>query len=210
MTTSRPPLELIVSDDIRDLFSDYLEGTLDEANVRRVDSALENDSALRQDLAAFKQTMALLKALPEHDAPNNLVSNVRNRLANERKSTSNVVPLAWFQRPAFIGFAAAAAVVAAVVIVVPEGDSAKDMLGASLLEDAVQVSWQAPGLDETAIDEAAAASGMGRQHDGSFVGDQRSAARFFIALKTRAATAGVDVSGAVPERAERVVVKVSR
>jgi len=214
-------------DDVRDLFSDHLEGTLDKATAAAVDAALRDNAGLRAEQQAFARTMSLLRELPRPEVSSQLVSQVRARLAAGDTGVGgvvdNVIPFAprqpagpvaarsgWSMR-VVAGFAAVAAVIAVVMVGVPGGTGTggnADMLGAGLADEAVAVVWQAPGIDRAVITAAAAAAGMGTDGD-AFVGDQRAAARFFVALKTSAAGIGSDVSGALPEHAERVVVTVA-
>ena len=88
-------------------------------------------------------------------------------------------------------------------------DGTDAMLGAGLGDTAVAVVWQAPGVEHSVIVHIAREAGMGIDGD-TYVGDHRAAARFFVNLKTSAVGSGTDVSGSVPERAERVVVTVTR
>jgi hypothetical protein len=233
-------LELVMTtphlsdDDVRDLFSDHFEGALDEATTAAVDAALQANAGLKAEHQAFVRTMALLQDLPRPEASPQLVAQVRGRLAAERRAgvtgpnevvtvVDNVVPLApKSTRPGtstmrlVASFAAIAAVVAVVMIGGPRGMSSTPgangtdaMLGAGLGDTAVAVVWQAPGVEHSVIVHMAREAGMDTDGD-TFVGDQRAAARFFVNLKTSAVGSGTDVSGPVPERAERVVVTVTR
>lgn len=224
-------------DDVRDLFSDHVEGALDEATTAAVDAALQANAGLKAEHQAFVRTMALLRDLPRPEASPQLVAQVRGRLAADRRAgvtdftsaseivavVDNVIPLApKSTRPGtstmrlVASFAAIAAVVAVVMIGVPRGmnstpgaNGSDAMLGAGLGDSAVAVVWQAPGVERSVIVHVAREAGMGIDGD-TFVGDQRAAARFFVNLKTSAVGSGTDVSGPVPERAERVVVTVTR
>jgi len=231
MTPSARPvrLELVMTtpltdDDVRDLFSDHLEGSLDEQTKRAVDDALAKNATLRAEHDAFRETLSLLRALPREGAPDGLVGKVRDRLAAERREAAGRVvdpseadspatrraQASWVSPARVVGgLAAVAAAVAVLVIASPGADGPKDMLGASLFDAAVSVSWQAPGVPADVVVVAAAAAGMGRDGE-AFVGDQRAAARFFVELKGRAAALGSDVSGAVPEHVDRVVVTIAR
>jgi hypothetical protein len=108
------------------------------------------------------------------------------------------------------GLAAAAAVVALVTVAVPDtAGGPTHMLGAGLTDEAVAVEWVATGLADDVI--AAAATTAGKSRDGQHNdGDRAAAARFFVELRVRAIGHGGDVSGAVPEQAERVVVTITR
>jgi len=227
-------LELIMSDkngwgadDVRALLSDHLEGTLDKDVQQQVDLALKNDPQLARERAALEQTVSLLRALPRSDAPEGLVGKVRDRLAAERRQAGvaantnvvigdNVVELAPRRRWGFeivAGLAAVAAVVAIVVVGVPSiggggGDAGGMMTAGAASSSAVSLSWRAPGVARSDVVELATAAGLVTREDGSFTGDRNAAARFLVQLKTRAATAGSDVSGQVPEAAEAVVIVV--
>ena len=56
--------------------SAYLDGELDEAQLRRVENALEADAALRQELADLAAARNLLRGLPIESPPVDLVSRV--------------------------------------------------------------------------------------------------------------------------------------
>ena len=217
------PNKGLSADDVRALFSDHLEGTLEPAVQQQVDEALSNDPALSAERRVFEKTVGLLQALPSEEAPANLVGLVRDRLAAERRSQqqAQVVPIdaprrsPWRTRGVelMVGLAAAAAVVAVVVVGVPElgpgrsGSTGLLTAGGSSAT-AVSLSWRAPGMARIDVAAAAQQAGLSMQEDGAFVGDRQAAARFLVALKTRAAGNGSDVSGTVPEQAERVVVVV--
>ncbi|MDP2344230.1 MAG: hypothetical protein Q8O67_24945 [Deltaproteobacteria bacterium] len=212
------------ADDVRALFSDHLEGTLEPAVQQQVDEALASDPALSAERRDFGKTVSLLQGLPSSEAPANLVGLVRDRLAAERRSQqqqADVIPIA-SARPAWrtrgvelmAGLCAAAAVVAVVVMGVPAlrgpsgGDGAGMLTAGGSSASSVSLSWRAPGVERIDVVAAAQQAGLAVQEDGSFVGDRQAAARFLVALKTKAATGGSDVSGTVPEQAERVVVVV--
>lgn len=210
------------ADDVRALFSDHLEGTLEPALQQQVDEALANDPSLSAERRRFEQTVSLLRALPAPEAPANLVAQVRSRLAAERQQQpAQVIPLPtsrrWSTRGVELvaGLCAVAAVVAVVVIGVPgvrspaQGQPEAGMLtagGAS--STSLSLSWRAPGLPRADVVAAALQAGLTEEADGSFAGDRQGAARFLVALKTQAATSGSDVSGTIPEQADRVVVVV--
>ncbi len=212
------------ADDVRALFSDHLEGTLEPSVQQEVDKALAADPQLALERKAFEHTVNLLRALPNADAPDDLVGKVRDRLAQERraeqnqKSAMSASPVsAPRRRKGFeivAGFAAAAAVVAVVVVGVPAmqnkgGGNDGTMTAGTASSSALNLSWRAPGIDPIDIVEAAQAAGLAKNDDGSFAGDRQAAARFLVALKVKAAARGADVSGHVPEAAERVVVVVT-
>jgi len=228
-----PPLELLMTtphlsdDDVRDLFSDHLEGALDDVTRAAVDAAIAKSPALQAEQRAFATTVEALRALPRPEPSERLVAQVRNAISAERRAPhtaeadrADAAPVngGVVLRPQFGGWrvvsavAAMAAVVAVIVVAVPKmggGNGAGDVLGAGLVDEVVTVQWSAAGVDAATVAAAAKDAGMGVDGD-TFVGDQRAAARFFVALKAAAVGVGSDVSGALPERAERVVVTVTR
>lgn len=228
-------LELVMTtphlsdDDVRDLFSDHLEGALDDATRRAVDAALARNPALAAEQRAFARTVSALRDLPRPEAPADLVLRVRERLAAERAATAGggapALPRAanddaapgmattstpwWSPLRIVTGLVAAAAAVAVISVAVPDtAGGPGNVLGASVVEDTVGVRWQAPGLGSDVVAAAATAAGLQQEGD-SFVGDRHSAARFLVELKTRAAAAGRDVTGTVPEQADLVRVTVA-
>jgi len=214
MTTTPKPLS---DDEVRDLFSDHLEGALDTDTAHAVDVRLASSAALAREHREFARTLELLAALPLQEASPSLVSQVRGRLAAERRAvddtaandTPTVSPW-WSPLRLTAGFAAAAAVVAIVMVAQPAaGPGPAGMLGAAIGEAAVVVAWQVPGVDDATVAAAAAEAGMGKDGD-TWVGDRQAAARFFVALKARTASMGSTVSGAVPEHAEQLVVRIER
>jgi anti-sigma factor RsiW len=210
-------------DDVRDLFSDHLEGALDDATRQAVDAALAGNPTLAAEQRAFARTVEALRALPRLEAPADLVANVRGRLAIERAAAAGppALPRAanddapstltgrwWSPLRVVSGLVAAAAAVAVISVAMPDTAAGPgDVLGASVIDGAVAVRWQATELDADVITAAAIATGMRVEGD-AFVGDRASAARFLVELKTRAAGAGVDVNGSVPEQADLVRVGV--
>ena len=195
-----------------------MEGALDDDTRAAVDAILAKNPALQAEHRAFAATVAAVRALPRAEASPALVSQVRGRLSAELRGADagDAGPGAVVIRPSFGAWrvvsavAAMAAVVAVIVVAVPNGSGgAGDVMGAALVDEVVSVQWSAAGLGDAAVVAAAREAGMGVDGD-TFVGDQRAAARFFVALKAAAAATGSDVSGALPERAERVVVQVTR
>ncbi len=234
--TPKTPEGVLGDDEVRDLFSDHLEGALDAEQQQRVDEALARNPLLLAERQRFEKTVALLRTLPRDDAPPNLVANVRARLAVEQiakqgghlnhvesseQPSAQVIPLASRRRSPLeyvAGFAALAAAVAFFVVGVPalqqqgqdRGAGADGVMTAGAgASSAVSLSWRAPGLHRGDVVEAAQQAGLSLQDDGSFAGDRQSAARFLVALKTRAASLGSELSAQVPETAEHVVVVVN-
>lgn len=217
MTTST-----LSDDDVRDLFSEHLDGSLDADTARAVDVALASNAALAAEHRAFAQTLSLLAALPNEDAPPLLVGRVRDRLTAERRqqlsssssAANDDVPAAssmpwWSPLRVTAGLAAAAAVIAVVMVASPTTTTHNGVLGAAMVDAAVEVRWQAPGVGADIVVAAAREAGMQAEGNG-YVGDRQAAARFFVALKAEAASSGTTVAGAVPEQADRVVVVVER
>ncbi len=222
-------------DDVRALFSEHLEGTLDDDTARAVDKAIAESPALAAEHRAFAQTLELLSALPHEEAPSSLLASVRARLADERggfvandtehdvaHDVANALdpitapaangPTAapwWSPLRLTAGLAAAAAVVAIVFVATPQTTAPTGMLGAAIADTKIEVLWQAPGVSTDVVAAAAREAGMDTDGD-SWVGDRQTAARFFVALKARAAGVGSAVSGAVPEHADRLVVRIER
>jgi anti-sigma factor RsiW len=210
-------------DDVRDLFSDHLEGALDDATRRAVDAVLVGNPALAAEQRAFARTVEALRALPRPEAPADLVASVRGRLTAGRAAAAGppALPRAanddaastltdrwWSPLRVVSGLVAAAAAVAVISVARPDTAAGPgDVLGASVIHDTVDVRWRATALDANVIAAAAVAAGMRLDGD-AFVGDRTSAARFLIELKTRAAGIGVDVDGTVPEQADLVRVGV--
>lgn len=218
MTTST-----LSDDDVRDLFSEHLDGSLDADTARAVDLALASNAALAAEHRAFAQTLSLLAELPNEDAPPLLVGRVRDRLTAERRqqlssssssAANDDVPSTsstpwWSPLRLTAGLAAAAAVVAVVMVASPTTTTHNGVLGAAMVDAAVEVRWQAPGVGADIVVAAAREAGMQAEGNG-YVGDRQAAARFFVALKAEAASSGTTVAGAVPEQADRVVVVVER
>jgi anti-sigma factor RsiW len=76
-------------DDVRALFSDHVEGTLDEADRQAVDDALAADPQLAAEHRRFAATLQALRALPRPTAPLDLADRVRARIAAERMAASS-------------------------------------------------------------------------------------------------------------------------
>ncbi len=80
--------------------SAYLDGELDEPQLRQVEEALENDGALRVELAQFAATRNLLRDLPVEKPPVDLVSRIlaeaeRNQLVSGQHAEGGSNPLRW-------------------------------------------------------------------------------------------------------------------
>jgi hypothetical protein len=157
-SSHRPHLELLMTDptlgddDVRALLSDHVEGLLDEATAARVEQALAADPSLARERDLLAQTLAALHALPQPEAPADLVAQVRGRLAAERRAAlaggphgaaPDVAP-ALSEGPAPVGFfaglarhgwgiAAAASVVALIAVAVGQGGGTTTVGGPAAL-----------------------------------------------------------------------------
>jgi anti-sigma factor RsiW len=76
----------------RELFSDYLEGELDDGRTSELESHLEECEECRRDLKLFSDTMRAVSGLEEVEAPEDFATKVhhrlRRRLRHRRKATS--------------------------------------------------------------------------------------------------------------------------
>ncbi len=63
------------------LFADHLDGTLDPARRRRLDEHFESCGDCSDEFEGLEATVALLRALPEPEAPENLAESVLRRIA---------------------------------------------------------------------------------------------------------------------------------
>jgi anti-sigma factor RsiW len=221
MTTTQ-----LSDDDVRALFSDHLEGALDDETRHAVDDALARDPQLAAEQRAFAQTVAALRSLPRAEAPKDLVAQVRARLAAvddagvaslPRAANDDVADTGVHMRARAswrygLGALAAVAAVAAIALWQPHADGGGDsggVLGAALHDEVVAVQWAIDGVSQEMILHAAREAGLRIDGD-AFVGDQASAARFFVELKSLAAAAGHRLTGTVPERSDEVRVTVVR
>lgn len=84
MTTQRKS-----NDDVRALFSDHAEGTLDEPTKRDVDDALAADPLLAAEYRRFAGTLRGLRALPRPELPVDFAARVRARIAAEATAESS-------------------------------------------------------------------------------------------------------------------------
>lgn len=213
-------------DDIRALFGDHLDGTLDDATLLLVNEALSTRPELAAEYQALATTVAALHALPAIEAPADLAARVRARLGDDAPSApapapaanDNVVvgPSSWWttQRLAtgIAGFAVAAAVAGVFITASPRpGAAPSAMMGAAIgtVDNAVVVEWSGPTFNKAALLEAAQTAGM-EFHDESmeFVGDRTTTAGFFVELKGLAVSMGSDLRGQVPEHADRIIVRL--
>jgi anti-sigma factor RsiW len=221
-----PRLELIMTDnkkltaeDARALFSEHIEGGLDDDARVQVDALLAADPVLAAEHQRLQKTMQLLKGLPQPDGPPDLVGKVRDRLAAERRAQAMaqaepemaVVPRRRFGGvEIMMGLAAAAGIAVFIgVVAIPEGSGPHGVKGAELIgEDAaVSTTLVAPGFPRALVMEQAVKAGMTEIEGDTYEGDRRAAARFMMALKVDAAKRGVEISGVLPD-ADRVRVLV--
>jgi len=59
-------------DEVHDQLSEYLEGTLDEAQAARVSGHLRDCAVCAADFRTLKDTINILRGLPSHTAPDAL------------------------------------------------------------------------------------------------------------------------------------------
>jgi len=102
--------------------SAYLDGELDEAQLRQVEEALESDGALRVELAQLAAARKLLRDLPAEKPPADLVSRVlaeaeRSRLVGARHDNAGSNPLRWVRYAASAAVLLMAATVGMVIAV---------------------------------------------------------------------------------------------
>lgn len=76
--------------------SAYLEGDLSEREVRRIEAALSEDPALREELRELESVVSLLRGLPDPEAPAQLATRVMARVQEERERVRG--PIAWLGR----------------------------------------------------------------------------------------------------------------
>ncbi len=119
---------------MRAQLSAYLDGELDEAQLRQVEEALENDGDLRAELADLAAARKLLRHLPAEKPPLDLVSRVlaeaeRSQLVGGQTTESNPSPLRWIRYAASAAVLLVAATVGMIIaITVSSPDMYKDNL----------------------------------------------------------------------------------
>lgn len=102
--------------------SAYLDGELDEAQLRQIEEALESDGALRVELAELTATRKLLRDLPAEKPPVDLVSRVlaeaeRSQLVGGQHAEAGSNPLRWVRYVASAAVLLMAATVGMVIAV---------------------------------------------------------------------------------------------
>lgn len=217
-------------DDIRALFGEHLDGTLDDATMLLVNEALSTRPELAAEYRALSETVAALHALPAIEAPVDLAARVRARLGDSVgpaaitappvAANDNVVTpsSSWWTTSrvatGLASFAVAASVVGAFVVSSPRtapGAPDTAMLGAAVgaVDNAVVVQWSGPSFNKAALLDVAQTAGVEfNAETREFVGDRAAIAAFFVELKGLAVSMGSDLQGQVPEHAERVLVRL--
>lgn len=102
--------------------SAYLDGELDETQLRQVEEALENDGGLRVELAQLSAARNLLRDLPSEKPPVDLVSRIlaeaeRNQLVSGQHGESSSNPLRWVRYVASAAVLLMAATVGMIIAV---------------------------------------------------------------------------------------------
>jgi hypothetical protein len=102
--------------------SAYLDGELDEAQLRQVEEALENDGDLRAELADLAAARKLLRDLPAEKPPLDLVSRVlaeaeRSQLVGGQTTETTPSPLRWIRYAASAAVLLVAATVGMVIAI---------------------------------------------------------------------------------------------
>jgi hypothetical protein len=210
-------------DDIRALFGEHLDGTLDDATMLLVNEALSTRPELAAEYRALSETVAALHALPRIEAPADLAARVRARLGddtpalNTPAANDNVAaaPSWWSTSRVATGiasFAVAAAVAGVFVTASPRtmpGAADTGMMGAAVVDNAVVVEWSGPTFNTAALLDVAQTAGMEFRPDTrEFVGNRATTAAFFVELKGLAVSMGGDLQGQVPQGADLVVVRL--
>lgn len=104
----------------RNLLNAYLERELDPETQSRLEDVLERDPELRRELRELEATLALLRGLPQPEAPPGLAGQVMARVrAGEAQPVGLLDVLGRLFEPAFLVPAAAAAVALTVFVGVP-------------------------------------------------------------------------------------------
>lgn len=83
---------------IREHFSDYADGNMDQAKMLLFDKHIEACSQCRRDFEKYNATIMMLEELPEVELPNTFHYSVMNRLEEERMKAPrrvNWLKLAW-------------------------------------------------------------------------------------------------------------------
>jgi hypothetical protein len=107
---------------IQSQLSAYLDGELDEAQLRQVEEALENDGDLRAELADLAAARKLLRDLPAEKPPLDLVSRVlaeaeRSQLVGGQATETSPDALRWIRYAASAAVLLVAATVGMVIAI---------------------------------------------------------------------------------------------
>jgi hypothetical protein len=71
----------VTHSEVRALFNDYLEGDLDRAERARVEAHLPECRSCSEELRELRETVSLLRGLPESEPPSDLAETVMARVA---------------------------------------------------------------------------------------------------------------------------------
>jgi hypothetical protein len=113
-----------------DKLCDHLEGDLSPKEFKRVDAHLAECSACAEELRELRETVALLRGLPDPVPPPRLVADVMQRIEGQGGSGSRVIEL--FREVAQPRvFAALAAGIAALAVFSTQDVGEGDLLGSS-------------------------------------------------------------------------------
>jgi len=165
--------------------SAYLDGELDEAQLRQVEEALESDGALRVELAQFAVARKLLRGLPAEKPPVDLVSRVlaeaeRSLLVGGQNAQAGANPLRWVRyvaSAAVLLMAATVGMVIAITLCSPgtyEDNLVRHQAPAEIRPDGKGNVADAGGgsMDEYALKGRGLSKGFDRDKDlGSRLGD---------------------------------------
>ena len=105
-------------DQIRDLFSDLMDGEFPEAPAREAEAHMASCASCAREWASFRRAVDAVRGLPQRSAPAGFAESVRENLQRERllaePRPSVILPL--WRRPAFLGKALAAAAVLVIAV----------------------------------------------------------------------------------------------
>lgn len=231
MREPKTPLSL---DEVRELLSDHVEGTLEPGARAEVDAALARDPALREEHAALRATLSALRRTERPEPPADMLAKVRARLADERRQEraeaalepagADVVSLeprprrARFLVEAAVGLAAVLAVVIGVTLGGEAREASSGAAQAAGIGGSSPVATAelvAPGLEDARVAALAKQVGMralpAAGGEALFEGDRQAAARFAVALRVELARQGAELQGFLPDvEPVRVSVKTGR
>ena len=190
--------------------SAYLDGELDEAQLRQVEEALENDGNLRAELADLAAARRLLRDLPAEKPPLDLVSRVlaeaeRSQLVSGHTTESSSDAMRWIRYTASAAVLLVAATVGMVIaFTLCSPDMYRDNLSrrekppGTIRDDKTTVAV-ASGK-RTDVDEDADKDGLGRLATRGLLtngtaGDGRELKERGVDLADRAGTGGHGIDG---------------